>query len=546
MMRKQRPLVVAVCLVVSSLLAAEEELLESRTTSVDLFKNGLAVINRGVALPAPGQYRIEDVPHPVHGTFWVESDAKVTTRLSQRVVEEPARSSLDIDFQEELAGREVVIHFSDSGVPPVVGKVVALAPPKGEEAWSPAYRSRIHARRYHTRSPWGEQPLLIVQAPQGRTYVAPSSIAYIQAKGAGEQVKRRVPVLLISVGAIERKPASLGISYLAKGIAWAPSYRIDLSHSTQLVIRQNAIIKNELADLASVTVRLISGFPSVQFGHVMSPLSLKTSWADFFQELAQSRPSPYASGGQAVAQQVVSLNTIAPGRPTDLSAIPTGEGVDLHCHDIGEQTIEEGGSLCVDIASATAPYERTVEWLVPDTRGADGRHIGDHVRRRAPEKYGSEPWDALRFKNPFPFPMTTAPAMVVANGRFNGQRVSYWANVGEETTVRITKALSVRTHSFEREEKRKRELVYVGSREIRKALVTGELWVSNNRKESIALVIRRRFSGDLVRADRSPKHIQLGSGACSVNRRNELMWHVRLRPGDQVKLEYRYSVLVRN
>ena len=36
--------------------------------------------------------------------------------------------------------------------------------------------------------------------------------------------------------------------------------------------------------------------------------------------------------------------------------------------------------------------------------------------------------------------MTTGPAMVVADGRFNGQRTSFWVNAGEETLLRINKA----------------------------------------------------------------------------------------------------------
>src|SRR4029077_9320442 len=84
-------------------------------------------------------------------------------------------------------------------------------------------------------------------------------------------------------------------------------------------------------------------------------------------------------------------------------------------------------------------------------------------------------WDALRFKNPFKFPMTTGPAMVTAGGQFNGQRTSYYVNAGEETMLRITKALSVRTGHSEREAAGKngeRDYVYVGGHRFQKSMVT--------------------------------------------------------------------------
>ena len=103
--------------------------------------------------------------------------------------------------------------------------------------------------------------------------------------------------------------------------------------------------------------------------------------------------------------------------------------------------------------------------------------------------------------------MTTGPAMIVAGDKFNGQRTSYYVNAGEETMLRITKALSVRTRHTEQEVQGKdgeRDFIYVGGHRYRKSFVDGELMVSNHRKEDIKVVIRRRFSGDLINADGKP------------------------------------------
>jgi hypothetical protein len=513
---------------------AEEKPAKSHIISLGLFKNGLAVVKRTVSVPGIGTYRVEDVPEPIHGTYWIESNAKVVTQLTSRVVDAPARGSAGVSFQEELVGKQVVIYFTDGRIPPATGEVEALQPVKGEAAWDRTYQRPRYYYGSRGQQP-AQQRFLILRNKDGRSYVDLSRIAYLQAKGAGGMVKRRKPVLLFAVSGNKAKPATIHISYLAKGMAWAPSYRVDISDPKELVLQQKAVIKNELEGVNAPSIHLISGFPSVQFGHVTSPLSLRTSWVNFFNQLNQRPGSGHASLSNTLTQQVV-MNVAAPGRGLDLSAVPAGEGVDLHYQDIGKHKLAEGDSLAVDVASGKAAYDRIVEWIVPDTRDANGRYTRNNDRDAA--------WDAVRFKNPLGFPMTTGPAMVVANGHFNGQRLSYWVNAGEETTLHITKALSIRTRSVEHEEEGKREVVYVGGRRFRKTNVKGQLRANNHRKETITLVVRRRFSGDLLEADRSPKCTLLEEGVYSVNKRNELLWSLKLKPGEEVKLTYRYSVLV--
>jgi hypothetical protein len=228
-----------------------------------------------------------------------------------------------------------------------------------------------------------------------------------------------------------------------------------------------------------------------------------------------------------------------------MGAVPTGEGVDVHYQKIGPRSLKEGESMSLSIATERAPYERVVEWVVPDTRNEHGRQIEEYQRQQNPEKYDDAAWDALRFKNPFKFPMTTAPATVVCGDRFNGQRMSFWVNSGEDTCLQVTKALSVRTRSSEREEEGKRDEAVVAGYTYRKCSVLGELVVNNHRNEQITVLIRRQFSGDLVAADGAPKKTLREEGVYSVNQRYELSWTLTLKAGEEKILTYKYHVLVR-
>jgi hypothetical protein len=353
-------------------------------------------------------------------------------------------------------------------------------------------------------------------------------------------------VLLLTVGKTDKEPGPIFVSYLARGMAWAPSYRVDISDPKMLVLEQSAVVRNELTDLKDTEVQLISGFPSVQFANVTSPLSAHTSWETFFQQLNQRPYSGNPYTGNTVLAQAVANNPVSPGG-LDLSATPTGEGVDLHYQSIGKRTLDAGESLSLNVAKGKAEYERIVEWLVPDTRNESGQYVGR--RGEEGEEETDSAWDALRFKNPLSFPMTTGPATVVADGRFNGERTTFWVNPGEETMLRVNKALSIRTRSLEQEDVKKsgedlRDTVHIGGRTYRKVTIAGELLVSNHRKEEVKVVLRRRFSGELLHADGDPKSSLREEGVYSINKRNELLWTFKLPAGEEKKLAYRYWVLV--
>lgn len=516
-------------------LHAEEKPARSRIIAVGLFKNGVVVVKREAMLGPSGTYVLDDVPQPIHGTYWVESAAPVETAVQMREVEVPANQFVPGDLQEDLAGRKVTIHFKGGKNPPTSGTVAKLKPAKGEEGRSaPTYAAAGTPSRF-----------LVLQTAKGRTYLDASEIASVEAEGTEEKIKRRMPRLVLAVGKTDKTENRVAISYLTRGLSWAPSYRIDISDPRTLKLEQQTVIKNELADIEDAEIKLISGFPSVQFAHVTSPLSSRTSWAAFFQELSNRgwRDADVASN-VVMTQQIAGNRYVAPSS-VSMSAIPTGDGVDLHYQSIGKRTLAEGDSMALTTAQGKANYERIVEWCVPE-------------RGRPEEDADDTAWDALRFKNPFTFAMTTGPAMVVAGEKFNGQRTSFWVNAGEETMLRVNKALSVRTRAIENEEARTgqeqglgrprdpREIVWIGGRAFRKSTVEGELAVSNHRQETIQMVIRKRFSGDLLKADGSPKVSLREEGVHLVNRRNELLWTMPLKPGEEKRLKYSYTVLTSN
>jgi len=537
-------------------VAAGEAMVKPVIESVGLFKNGLAVVRATFPIDGAGSYCWDRVPHVIHGTFWVESDGEVAVQSTTRRIEETDDSGAPSGvLQYDLAGKEVTItlrHKDSPQDPRITGTVWAVPPRAGKRLWDTNYASlNPSARSYY----WSSQVQMPQPAPAASTgnflvlhdetgarrYIDLSGIASVEAKGPFGTVKRMVekPVLVFDVRKAPAKGGVVRVSWLTKGLAWMPSYQVDLSDAKNLRIRQNAVVRNESDDLANTEIQLISGFPSVRFGAVDSPLWQGTGLAAFFQQINQSATG--ATSANVLSQQAVYSNS---GSTNNAAAMPelTEQGEasnDIHYESIGSHTLKSGDSLALDIASATSAYERVVEWVVPDGRDASGRYP-----RGNNEVRDEMPWDAVRFANPFKFPMTTAAALVTEDGKFRGQNQTEWVNPGQRACLRITRALSVQTESSEIEEEGQREIVWIAGNDYQRTRVKGRLVVRNFRGKDVTMTIRREFSGKLIEADAKPESKLRAEGVYSVNPRRQLDWTIQLPAGEEKELTYRYEVLV--
>ena len=523
-MRSKWSWCILAALAVTSQADGQEAIAKSKIVSVGLFKNGLAVVKREVQIPKEGTYRLDASPEPVHGSFWIESDGKVEAAVKMRDVEAPLHAEGGMRLQSDLAGKQVTLTFRNDKLASVTGTLVKLAKAELPEGTMPGERSMMA----------GEQ-FLVLKTAKGRLYVNPHDVMMIQTDDADDKIVQRKPVLVLTAGKSD-KNTPVYVSYLTSGLAWAPSYRVDISDPKSLAIEMAAVIRNEMADLDGAEIKLISGFPSVEFANVTSPLSAHTTWTRFFQEISSGGSSSHqALMNQRLANNAYSQQDLRPR--FDLGAIPAGEGVDLHFESIGKRSLLRDEALSLSVGKAKADYERVVEWTV-GTSTVARRYAG------GAEKHNDEIWDVLLFKNPFQFPMTTAPAMVVENGRFNGQRTSYWTNVGEDAALKVTKSLSVRAVSREQEDSKINERVVVDDKNYTKIYLKGELTVSNHRKQAIKMHVRQSIRGVIHEIDGTPKTVTREESLEDVNRVHDVVWTVMLNPGEEKRLTYKNSVLV--
>jgi hypothetical protein len=340
----------------------------------------------------------------------------------------------------------------------------------------------------------------------------------------------------------------VAVNYLATGLSWAPAYRAKLGDDGRLSLEQQAVVKNDLSDLSGTELSLISGYPSVHFAAVTSPLAVSQSWDDFFRQLAAADTPDYGGMGSVASNSGVQSQSASGGndRTRGLDgAAPAGESNDVHYQSIGHRTLARGDALMTSVATASAPFTRIVLWRVVDPRtGADGYRRYGFGRS---EPVADEAWDAVRFDNPFAFPMTTGPFVVVDHGHFAAQAVSTWTNPGEPDTVKMTKALSVSIHATLAEAGGvARSTVYEGAARFNRLTLDGELTFANRRSTPVTLEIVRDVPGEVVSADGHPDQRPQEDAADPVQRHFTLRWTVQLKSGENGSLKYRYTTLEPN
>lgn len=528
--------------------------------SVSMFKNGLAIVRVSFPADKEGTYVWEKIPHIVHGSLWVESAGEVsvlsTTRTTDEADEVERSSGL---LQKDLAGKKVTVSYDkleSGGMSQSTGTVWDIPTEKNSRTWGTDYSSlnpNNGSYFWQRNQAMGIQPVpptagtgdfLIIQEEGGaRRYISQKSISSVAANGPFQPAKRSIekPVLVFDVLRVPPKGGKIQLTYLTKGIAWLPSYQLDLTDPKKLSIRQNAIVRNEMADLENADLQLISGFPNVRFGAVDSPLWPGTSLTTFFQQLNQSESGPDNFLSKNGSMRGVAMSdSFADAASAPALAQEEVVGDDIYYRSIGKRSMKAGDSLSLDVATTSAAYERVVEWTVPDPRDASGRYVNNGE----PTKSSGDAWDAVSFTNPFDFPMTSAAVTITEAKLFRGQSISTWVNPKQETSVKITRALSIRTEAGETEEEGQRGIVFVGGNDYQRTSVKGRLAVKNFREKDALIVIKCGFSGKLIEADGEPKSTLRGEGATSANPLRQLEWKITLPAGEEKELIYRYEVLV--
>ncbi len=521
---------------------------------VALFKNGLGFFVSEVTCPA-GKKSFSFVPAVAasHGTFWVaySHNVKLETLIAKEV--ESKKSMEAISIEELLranVGKRVRLSFDDKGDSTLEGLIRFFAenrPNPLPDPYSPGQEESGNEYRY-TRPP-SRATLIIVQTEAGEVAVDSQKIRRMEFPDGKPETSFTSKSKSVQLDVELEAPAGgekLTISFLAKGITWAPSYIVDITNDDKADISAKAVVINEACNLDDVTVQLVTGFPHLQFSNIVSPLARKENLAKFLQSLTRGA----SERGRVDVTSNVMMQSVeyfrgkaGPGggiMPAYAAAEQGKATEDLFFYPLEDVKLGKNQVAYFPLFTQSVPYKHIFQWQIPDY--VDEEYSRQRNQQEKPEEVV---WHCLRLQNTTKVPWTTAPAQTVKEQLILGQDTLSYTPVDAKTTLRITRAVGVKAEQIELEIERERDAAQLYGYHYDLLTIEGNLSVTSFQEKPISLEITKTLSGEVKSSQPVAEIEKLARGLRRMNGVKELTWTIELAPGQTKPLSYVYKVYVR-
>lgn len=520
---------------------------------VTAFKDGHAYVVRDMALPPGGNGEIvlDELPAPVLGTFWpfATGDARLVAAKSGRHVVTVEAPAIDLrQMARANVGKNITIVNLDKER--IVGQLVAVPVPPAKTA--------PPALPYASEPPTPAETLVVMTAT-GTRVVPIGQVRDLEIQGEfatnvpREEQRERLTLTVAGGGA----GARVGVMYVQKGLRWIPAYRLDLDGAGKAAVQLEATLVNDLIDLERATVNLVVGVPKFEFEGLVDPISLQ-------DEMAQVAG---AARGQLDFRNALanSIQTQSAGYRTDGAGEPmpaggdAGATEDLFVFTVRDVTLRRGERLVLPIRSFALTYRDVYRLDVAFAPPVDVRQSlkSERLLELARQLAAPKARHVLRLQNGSDAPLTTAPALVLAQGQVLAQSRLTYTSKGREVDLEINPALDVRVETEEHELRRDPGPFRLGTDNYARVDVAGAITIWNGKPEPVRIEVTRRVLGraDEVTQNGTKKQldlVQLSAGSARPewwgwwswpswwfvhNGFAELRWQVELAPGAKTTLE---------
>lgn len=508
----QRPLsglALLLCMISPSLAA------EIPIRSVALFKNGLGFFMReGTVEPVNDYVHIEHPPSPTHGTLWFTAYDPGVAIEEVVALRRDGHKAAEVlaDLIRANIGAKVKVRTSQEVYE---GKIASLLPERPSE-------------------PSAGGATVVIETASGSVALPVHEVLsaeFAQSPATMVSVKGQERVLRLQLKSSKPK-SRIGLAYLQKGVLWAPSYLVDISNDQKAKLLMSSVVFNEAEDLHEADLYFVVGYPQFVYQNVPSPMVQDQSLAAFLSSLIYpSAPGAVGAAGNVATQQIRRYEADPGYGSYDVSGDPLpGEQLeDLFFYEKKGVTLKKGERGYYPVFSADVDYRNVYEWTVQTT---------------SQSQRNEEVWHKLRLKNATPYPWTTAPAMIMKNGRALAQNTLDYTPKGGEVTLPITLATDIQARADETEIKRDREAKRFNNTHYDLVTVKGDLTLKNFKKTKADMEVIKHVTGEVQDAG-GGQVTKKGWLLQAVNPSSLLKWTFTLKAGEEKTLHYVYSVYVR-
>ena len=488
---------------------------------VTVFKDGHAfVLHEGrVATAGDGTVVLDNLPNPVLGTFWPYSAGGKGQLLSvvagrRRVSVERTALSLRELLEANVGAPVLVTEVGDK--PPYQATIVSVPTrpavelePVGSAAGS-ENAPRFVAGGADERLPQ-KGSLILLKTANG---VKALDMARIQdvtftesskAKLAGEEYRSVLTLKMDWPGAgAPPRAADVGMMYLQKGLRWIPNYRVVIDGKGGARVKLQATLINELADLENVTANLVIGVPTFAFKETPDPIGLQDTVAQlgrFFQD--GSRTGTSLSNG-IMTQQVARSGeyygdaTTAGGAETGPAIGSADKNEDLFVFTVKNVSLKKGQRMVLPVTEFAVEYKDvyTLELPFAPPREARADHNNQQQAEMARLLASPKVMHTIRLCNTSPYPITTAPALVLQNDRVLSQGMLTYASRGADADLPLTAAVDIRVKKTDKETQRTADAMQWADYKYARVDLAGVLTLTNYKDQPVTIEVKRFVAGE--------------------------------------------------
>ena len=549
---------------------------------VTVFKDGHAfVLHEGAAATdAEGRVVLDYLPAPVLGTFWpysADPKVKLTAVTAGRRRATLKRTALAIpELLEGNVGAKVRIRETSPkegkegdvyegtilGIPRRSAEELARTSPPGAEE-----RLAEKGAVLLLKTADGVRVLPIARVDSVTFLGAPASDV------AAEEFRNSLTLRLDWGRGKPEKTARVGMVYLQRGLRWIPNYRVEIDGKGKAHLKLQATLINELADLVDVKANLVIGVPTFAFQETLDPMSLQQAVAQLSSYFRRDARTAYAFSNAIMSQSARMTEQRAPaeepppgGRAMDLGPEVSGgrKNEDLYVFTVEHITLRKGERMVLPVAEYDLAYKDVYCLDLPFGPPAEARQRMDNQHQLELARLMAAPkvMHNLRLANKSDYPLTTAPALILRDGRPLAQGLMKYAAVGATADLEVTAAVDIAVERKDNETGRTPNAATWHGSNFDRLDLAGKIHLTSYKDRPVEVEVVRRVLGLLDSAGQEGVIEQLtwaeGGWADAealppwwnwygwapwwyqFNGMGRSTWKFTLEPGKSIDLEYKW------
>jgi hypothetical protein len=537
---------------------------------ITVFKDGHAFVLHEGEMPTntDGNVTLDYLPRPVMGTFWAysaDAQAKLSGVVSHKRLAGTRRTAMTIpELIESNIGAKVrvqagtVYEATIVGIPTRSSEELDRTGPSGAPESLPV-RSDVVMLRVAE----GVKVVPLNQIQQITFLDGPNTDL------AREEFRDTMTFKLDWKRPTSGKKAKVGMVYIQRGVRWIPNYRVDIDGKGTATVRLQATIVNELTDVEDVTAHLVIGVPRFAFEKTLDPISLQQTVAQLSSHFRNDSQSAYAFSNMIMTQAAMPVRR--PETPAGREVIDLGPDVadsgkneDLYVFTLEHVTLKKGQRMVVPIAEYELEYKDVFVLDLPFGPPPEVEHRlnNDQQAKLARLYHAPKVMHAIRLTNKAECPLTTAPALILRQGRIVAQGMMTYTAVGAASDLELTSAVDISVERLDKETDRIADAAKWDGYTYARSNLSGSIKLTNHRGDAVDLEIRRSVLGHIDSASHEGSIVHLGrheGGWATTNGRpfwwnwynwpywwyhfnaiGRVTWECRLKPGQSIELEYKW------